>query len=130
MNILVPIAVSKKLPEIQEGELFTPCVIVRYVNKKVSEDYSALSFAYCDESGRWEDAQPEQREKFNTGGNEVVEWYKEVELESLFPDDAQAECASKNASDNRINMMMMHQEGQNFFKNHLLKKINGNSIKV
>lgn len=140
MNIMIPIPVSKSLPEIKEGELFGPCVIVRYINEKVSPDYSALAFAYCDLSGRWQDAEPHPEpywidektritaEKlfFPTGANTVVEWYKEVELESLFPDSDKSYDCAKAAAENKINGIFLHQEGQTFFKNYLIRKINGN----
>ncbi len=125
-KILIPIAVSKALPEIPEGELSSACVIVRYTNKHVSDDYTGMSVAYCDHDGRWEDAYPEQREKFDGRTNTVVEWYKEVELESLFPDKDQSYDCAKNAAENKINGIFLHQEGQTYFKNFILKKLNGN----
>lgn len=125
MKILIPVPVSKSLPEIKEGEPFSGCVIVRYTNKHVTPDYSALAFAFCDKSGRWEDATPEQREKFECG-NTVIEWYKEVEIESLFPDKDTSYDYARNAAENKINGIVLHQEGQSAFKNHLLRKLNGN----
>jgi hypothetical protein len=125
-KILIPIPVNKRLPEIKAGESFSGCVIVRFINKKVSDDFSALTFAYCDSSGKWEDAMP-KNEKFirfkPEGAHEVVEWYQETELESLFPDKDISYNVANNASENRINGTMLHQEGQTFVQNHILKEI-------
>ena len=130
MKILVPIPVDKRLPEFPtpvypESGQFSKCVIVLYVNKKVSETWSATTFAYCDKSGRWEYGLPPGNviEFSERSGNKVVEWYDEIELESLFPDDDLANKVATNASDNRIHGTLLHQEGQAFFKNHLLKNL-------
>lgn len=122
-KILIPILVTKRLPEIKEGEPFSGAVIVRYVNPKVSPEFSALLFAYCDQSGRWDCAVPDNPLEFSESRNKVIEWYEEIELESLFPDSDISYNVAENASGKRINGTVLHQEGQNFFKNHLLKQL-------
>jgi hypothetical protein len=126
MKILIPIPVERRLPAIPEGELFSPCVLVRFINKTIGEDYSAQSFAYCDAAGKWEEAEPEGALlpfTFSPDRNKVVEWYEEKELESLFPDDNTSYNVAQSASGDRIRGITLHQEGQTFLKNHLLRQL-------
>lgn len=127
MKILVPVPATKRLPEIPENEFFGPCVIVRYVNPTVSEQFNALAFAYPDQEGRWEDAMPKEIGKsirFHPfSNNMVVEWYEEIEAEAMFPDKDTAYNVAENASGKRIHGTMMHQEGQDYIKNFILKKL-------
>lgn len=127
MKIFIPVSVTKRLPEIPDGEFAGPCVIVRYVNKNVSESFNALAFAYCDRAGRWEDAMPKEIGKSVQfapySNNEVIEWFDEVELESLFPEKEHSSFVANNASNGRINGAILHQEGQDFIKNFIVKQI-------
>jgi hypothetical protein len=106
MKILIPVDVNKRLPEITEDGFTSDIVIVRY-----SDNQKAFSFV--SHEGVW----------VNKEKKRVVEWYEEIEMESLFPDDEKSYNVAIAASGDRINGTMLHQEGQNFFKNHILRKL-------
>jgi hypothetical protein len=123
MKILIPIPVERRLPAFEEGQLFSNAVIVRYINKKVAPDFSAQAFAFCDKSGRWQDATPEDHIQFKPeGSNEVVEWYEEIEFNTLFPDDETSYRVATNAGNGIIWKTAIHQEGQDFVKNYALRQ--------
>jgi|WetSurMetagenome_2_1015567.scaffolds.fasta_scaffold60270_2 hypothetical protein len=124
MKILIPVPVEKRLPEIKEGELFSATVLVHYTNPKVDPKWNALHFAYCDASGRWEDAMPCEKMKiFGNDSNKVIEWFEEREAESLFPDADKSYLIAKNATNDSIPGIAIHQEGQNFNKNYFLREL-------
>jgi hypothetical protein len=50
-------------------------------------------------------------------------WFKATDLESLFPDNDLSYNVADSASQGRIAGITMHQEGQNFFKNHILRQL-------
>jgi hypothetical protein len=126
MKILKPVSVSRRLPKIPEGEPFSAAVIVRYQNKKVSDSFTALSLAYCDGDGEWIDANEGLKIIgiiFKPGGpNEVIKWYEEIEIESLFPDDDQSTTAADAHSKN-FTKQLSHIEGQSFLENHIIKML-------
>jgi hypothetical protein len=123
-KILVPVPVSKRLPEIKDAGL-SGTVIVRYVNEKVSKEFSGMAFAYRDESGRWEESdKPDKPILFEPqGSNKVIEWFEEKELESLFPDEDKAHNVAESASQGWLANKTCHLEGQIFFKNYILREL-------
>jgi hypothetical protein len=123
MKILRPVLVEKRLPAIEKNDFLSPTVLIRFVNPDLGPNWSCQCFAYCDSSGRWEDAEPFNKYKFDNGITKVVEWYEEIEIESLFPDTDNSYNVAKAAADNRIAGITLHQEGQDFLKNHILKQL-------
>lgn len=127
MNILIPVDPDRRLPALikdPDGFLeFSGTVVVKYVNPKLSPDFSALSFAYYNHRDKcWENALPEDF-GFKNKNNKIVEWYEEAELESLLPDDDTSYRAASAAGNGSSFKIFLHQEGQTFLKNHLLKSI-------
>lgn len=123
-KILRPLLVSKRLPEIKEFDIFSSTVLVRFISPKIGPQFNGNCFAYCDKKGQWEDADVINKYEFNEETKTiVVEWYEEIQIESLFPDDDKSYNVAKNASGNRIAGISLHQEGQTFFKTHLLKEL-------
>lgn len=123
MNILIPIPVERRLPKFEEGQPFSNAVLVRFINKGVAPDFSAQAFAYCDKSGRWQDATPEDLIQFKPEGScEVVEWYEERPFGSLLPDDETSYRVAQNAGNGIIWKTAIHQEGQDYVKNYAIRQ--------
>jgi len=127
MKILRPVPVEKRLPAIEPEELFSPAVIVDYdTNTSVVADIHK-AFAYCDKNGHWHDAMAFEADIlinfFPYGKCQVIQWYEEIEIESLFPDDKSSSTAAVNASGKSFAKTLSHQEGQTYFQNYLLKKL-------
>lgn len=131
MKILRPVDAEKRKPDPENGNsMFTRVtntivsgiVIIRYRNKKIPGSFSSLTLAYFNHTEQiWENAAGDSF--FKDHCYQVIEWFEEIEIESLFPNEnlsyqvAQAACKS---SDRNI---AYHQEGQIFLKNHLLKEL-------
>ena len=126
MKILRPVNPDKRLPAKTKDENyphFSASVIVRFVNKNISEQFNALTFAYYNHYNQcWEPALPDDC-TFKNHSNIVTEWFEEVEFESLFPDSDAEYFLSKNASNGRIDFSSFHREGQIAAKNYALKKL-------
>ena len=106
-----------------DGLKLSGTVIVRYINKSVSESFSALAFAFFNHPDNiWENSEPDQNFLRNKS-NQIIEWYEEIEIESLFPDEEHSLFVARNASDGNFQKQMSHQEGQSFFKNQILKML-------
>jgi hypothetical protein len=125
MKILIPVPVAKRLPNIKEGELFSPSVIITFYKASLGMEYQVKAFAYCDPYKDWYDATPDEKYIFSRiGGNIVLEWYEEVEVDSLFPDDNKAYAVAEAASNGKFDRTTFHQEGQTYLKNYFLKALN------
>ncbi len=125
-KILIPIPVERRLPAFEENQPFSNAVIVRYINKGVAPDFSAQCFAFCDKSGKWDSADPYAAEGIlfkPEGSNEVIEWYEEIEFNSLFPDDETSYRTAQNAGNGIIWKNAIHQEGQDFVKNYARRQL-------
>jgi hypothetical protein len=133
-KILRPVDASIHKPEpVHDNEMLkdlklSAAVIVRFINKKVSETYSALSFAYYNHSEKiWKNANPGENCLHDIDlanqNNEVVEWYEGIEIESLFPDDDHSAFVATQASNGSFQKQLSHQEGQTFNQNHILKQL-------
>lgn len=124
MKILRPVNPDKRLPAKTKDENyphFSASVIVRFINKNISEQFNALTFAYYNHYNQcWEPALPDDC-TFKDHSNTVTEWFEEVELDSLFPTSEESYFLANNAANGRIDHTSMHQEGQTAAKNHALK---------
>jgi len=129
MKILVPIPAEKRLPGIANNNVLnlSSPVIVRYVNPNISESFSALTFAYYDHDDKyWQNTLTivkNDDHSLENKDNKVIEWYEEIELESLFPDDEKSYNAAKAATNGSSFKTFIHQEGQSFFKNHIIRTL-------
>lgn len=121
-KILVPVPVEKRLPDISEESegLFS------YKTGLVPDIYTG--FAFIDKNGEWHDAQGFEHDKETHykpyGKSQVIAWYEEIEIESLFPDDHTAGLVAANASNKSFTKMLSHQEGQTYIQNYIIKKLN------
>lgn len=106
-KILRPVPVDKRLPEIPKGELASAVVLIIYSNESAPS-----TFSFVDHSGKW--LNPEKT---------VTHWYEEIEIESLFPDDEKAYRVASTAGNGTIYKTALHQEGQDFVKNHILREL-------
>lgn len=83
-----------------------------------------MAFAHCDHSGRWYDASPDKPIEFwPDGNNQVVEWFREKKITSLFPDEDTAYNVAQSAAKGTIDGTSYHTEGQSFLKNHVIKQL-------
>jgi hypothetical protein len=130
MNIILrPVDPAKRLPDtiidnLIEGLKTSEPVLVTYVNGSISERFAARTIAcFVYDESRWRDVMPGEEDVFRNENYRVKEWFEEVTIESLFPDDDLAYHAARSAGNNLIYKIELHQEGQTFFKNHLLKNL-------
>ena len=128
--ILRPVDSAKRLPgpiadnPWMEGLKASEPVIVTYVNGSISERFAGRTIAcYVYDESRWREIMPIGEDVFRDENNCVKEWFEEVTIESLFPDDDLAYHAARSAGNGLIYKIELHQEGQTFFKNHLLKNL-------
>lgn len=128
-KILIPVDPSIRKPVIIKDILLcvkrrvSGIVIVRYINKIVSESFSELSLAYFDyEDNIWRrDILGDSF--FQDKNNQVTKWYEEIEIESLFPDEDLSYHVAQAAANNHMERTIIHQEGQSFFKNYIIKQL-------
>jgi hypothetical protein len=125
--ILRPVDPAKRLPQqitdnpMMKGVNASGPVLVTYVNGSISERFSAQILAYyMHDHKRWIGASDNI---FDNKNNVVREWFEEITIESLFPDDDMAYNVASNAAGGTIYKIGLHQEGQTFFKNQLLKNL-------
>jgi hypothetical protein len=114
MKILRPVPASKRQPVIKQGDFTSDWFWVRF---KMDDGSWLRMLAYCDIEGNWSD------DCTNYFSDTAIEWYEEIEIESLFPDEDKSYKAAQSAADGLFHKTIMHQEGQTYFKNYLLKEL-------
>ena len=128
-KILRPVDPEKRKPPIATdnpdlaGLKLSGVVIVRYINKTISESFSALNFANFDHAdNKWIGALPEDH--FNeSGDNKIIEWFEEIDIKELFPTNKQSVFVAEQASGKSFMRQLSHQEGQTYTENHILNKL-------
>ena len=108
-KVLRPVQVNRRLPK--PG---IPVLLQYQISGLVEQ---SLIYGHCDSTGDWDLYVHPQSDKT------VVAWYEEIEIESLFPDDDKGYKAAEEAADGLFHKTLMHQEGQNYFKNYILKEL-------
>jgi hypothetical protein len=108
-RILRPVLVNKRLPKPEIP------VLVQYQVSGLVE--LSLIYGHCDSTGHWNLYVHPQSDKT------VVAWYEEIEIESLSPNEDKSYKAANAAADGLFHKTIMHQEGQTYFKNHILKEL-------
>lgn len=110
MKILRPINVSKRLPENQSDSVDLEYFITVDDNGyKNHAHYSAANEEWIDKESQIV--------------SDVILWYEEVEIESLFPDEDKIYNTACAATNNQSVKTMFYQEGCSFFKNYILKML-------
>jgi hypothetical protein len=118
MKILRPVDPAKKLPEIKKSHATSQRVYVKISNG----NEELMSIAFLNYLSAWKD--PDHFILFYPDSEwKIITWYEEVELTSFFPDDESAYNAASNAGNGTIYKIGLHQEGQTYFKNQLLKNL-------
>lgn len=128
MNILLPIDPAISKPNKASAKLcYSERIVVKYSDEELNENFALAYYDYATE--RWylfnmDGTRISNPKNFYTNRLlKVIEWYKEVQLESLFPDDDTSYNAAKAAGNETSYKTFLHQEGQSFFKNSLLRAI-------
>lgn len=122
---------EKRKPDPENGDsMFTRVtntivsgiVIVRYRNKKSPGSFSSLTLAYFNHTEQvWENATGDSF--FKDPCYQVIEWFEEIEIESLFPNDHDSYLAAAAACKSKFPQTSYHQEGQAYSQNYLLRKL-------
>lgn len=108
MKILRPVDVNNRLPEIDRFVL------------TIDEAGNQIIYKRTEYGWNMRDGIAANSPNNNL---KITYWYEEIEIESLFPSDEKSYNVASAASGDRINGTMLHQEGQSFLKNHILRKL-------
>jgi len=113
MKILRPVPANKRLPAISEGvACIGPILVNCKINNKIIKSYIIFTQAGWDMVGYDRNVE-----------REVIEWYEEIEIESLFPDEDKIYNAGEAATNKQYLKTIFFQEGSSYFKNYILKKL-------
>jgi hypothetical protein len=110
MKILRPVPVNVRMPEIRSGS-------DNSFNFVVEDDYGFKNYAHYSSAN--EDWINDEAQVIS----DVILWYEEVEIESLFPDDDKIYNAGMNATNKQHVKTMFFQEGASYFKNFIIKML-------
>lgn len=114
MKILRPVDCAKRLPVIPDGASHVgPLLVTCRINGGNAFHafvvFSRLGWAGSNGTGDFI--------------REIVQWYEQIELESLLPDEDTGYKTAEAASNNQIIKTMFHQEGQSYIRNYLIKML-------